>query len=175
VSAATEVKRREIEGLVREANGLLDQHKGRGLSGEVKTQLVAMQETIAAKRGEIEAAEAEDSLRDGFKTADTWLNQPIRSLPHGVNGDDDDKKALERQGWEFKSGLAYAPTSSGKTVRDVRRGRHPRADQLGRRRVRGVPEDDQGRDELRVQGRLLQVLARCWPAPAAPRRWRSRR
>ncbi len=115
MSATTEVKRREIEGLVREANGLLDQHKGRGLPGEVKTQLVAMQATIAAKKAEIEAEEKEAELKTAFTDADTWLNKPIRSLPHGTNGDDDDRKSLERAGWEFKGGMAYAPTSSGKT------------------------------------------------------------
>lgn len=114
MSAATEVKRREIEGLVRDANALLDQHKGRGLPGEVKTQLVAMQETINRKKSEIETEDAEEKLRTDFKTADDWLNKPIRTMAHGVNGDDDDKKSLERAGWEFKGGLCYAPTSSGK-------------------------------------------------------------
>lgn len=120
MSAATEVKRREIEGLVREANGLLDQYKGKGLPGEVKAQLAAMQATINAKRGEIEAEDAEEQLRADFKTADDWLNKPQRSLPHGANGDLDGKKALEAAGWEFKGGMAYAPNSlEGTTVRDL--------------------------------------------------------
>lgn len=114
MSAATEVKRREIEGLVAEANGLLDQYKGKGLPGEVKTTLQAMQATILAKRSEIEAEEKEAELKAAFTQADEWLNKPQRSLAHGVNGDDDDRKALERAGWEFKGGMAYAPTSLGK-------------------------------------------------------------
>lgn len=113
MSAATEVKRREIEQLVREGQGILDQYKN-GLPAEQKTRLAAMQATVVQKRAEIEAEEQEAELKAGFEQADTWLNKPQRKLPHGVNGDDDDRKALERAGWEFKGGMAYAPTSSGK-------------------------------------------------------------
>ena len=115
MSAATEVKRREIESLVNDAKTILEQHKG-GLSGEQKTRLMALKATIEQKRAEVEAEEQEAELKAGFAQADDWLNKPQRRLPHGVNGDDDDRKALERQGWEFKGGLAYAPSSSGKTV-----------------------------------------------------------
>lgn len=114
MSAATEVKRREIEQIVRDAQAIIDQHKG-GLPGEKKTQLAAMQEVVRVKRAEIEAEEQEDELKAGFKQADDWLSKPQRRVPHGINGDDDDRKALERAGWEFKGGMAYAPTSSGKT------------------------------------------------------------
>jgi HK97 family phage major capsid protein len=114
VSAATEVKRREVEQIVKDAQAIIDQYKG-GLPGEKRTQLAAMQATIKTKRAEIAAEEEEDALKAGFTEADNWLNKPQRSMAHGVNGDDDDKKKLERQGWEFKGGLAYAPTSGGKT------------------------------------------------------------
>ena len=116
MSAATDVKRREVEGLIRDAQAIIDKHKDGGLPGEVKTQLAAMRKVIETKRAEIEAAEEEDALKADFKTADDWLNKPQRRTPHGVNGDDDDRKSLERAGWEFKGGLAYAPSSTDQKV-----------------------------------------------------------
>lgn len=113
MSAAIEVKRREIEQITRDAQAILGQYKT-GLPAEQKTKLAAMQKTIADKRAEIEAEEQEAELKAAFNAADDWLSKPQRKLPHGVNGDDDDRKRLERAGWEFKAGTAYAPTSDGK-------------------------------------------------------------
>lgn len=114
MSAAIDVKRQEVAGLIRDAQVILEKHKD-ALPGEAKTQLAAMKQVIATKRAEIEAAEQEETLRSEFKTADDWLNKPQRRLSHGVNGDDDDRKTLQAAGWEFKGGMAYAPTSTGKT------------------------------------------------------------
>jgi len=116
MSAATDVKRKEIEKLFADGQVILNQYKGKGLPAEKKTELAAMRDTIEAKRAEIEAEEAEDELKADFTKTNDWLNKPQRKVPHGVNGDDDDQKALERAGWEFKAGLAYAPTSTGKKV-----------------------------------------------------------
>lgn len=115
MSAATEVKRREVEQLLRDAQAIIDQHKS-GLPAEKKSQLNAMRQTIEAKRAEIEAEEQEAELKTAFTQADDWLNKPQRRTPHGVNGDDDDRKSLERAGWEFKGGIAYGPSSSGDKV-----------------------------------------------------------
>jgi HK97 family phage major capsid protein len=112
MSAAIDVKRREVEQTLRDAQAILDRYKD-GLPAEQQNQLKAMQAVVSTKRAEIKAAEEEETLRQGFAEADTWLTAPQRTLPHGTNGDHDDKKALERAGWEFKGGMAYAPTSSG--------------------------------------------------------------
>lgn len=113
MSAATEVKRREVEQLVRDAQAIIDQYKN-GLPAEQKSRLAAMRATVDAKRAEIAAEEEEAELKAGFEQADDWLSKPQRKMPHGINGDDDDRKRLERAGWEFKGGTAFAPTSDGK-------------------------------------------------------------
>lgn len=120
MSATTDVKRKEVEQIVKDAQAIIDQYKGGGLPGEKKTQLAAMQAAVQTKRAEIAAEEEEDALKAGFDEADAWLNKPQRKIPHGSNADDETKTALERAGWEFKGGLAYAPTSlEGRTVQGL--------------------------------------------------------
>ncbi len=53
------------------------------------------------------------AAEERVKANDRFLSDPERTIPHGINGDDDDQKALRRAGWEVKSGIYGKETSVG--------------------------------------------------------------
>lgn len=97
--------------------------RARTIMAEHKTGLPAAEDQAVSKllteatalRAEIESEQKVAEKNRDLGDLDKFLDEPIRSLKHGVNGDDDDRKALLARGWEFKGGMAYAPTSTGKT------------------------------------------------------------
>ena len=84
-----------------------------GLSGEARVDFDRHKDRAAKLHEQID--QETKRLADDRELADhdRFLTQPQRTLVHGVNGDDDDHKALTDRGWELKSGGWYAPTSSG--------------------------------------------------------------
>jgi HK97 family phage major capsid protein len=114
MSAATVVKREEVQRLHRSGAAILEQYKA-GLPADKAVELKAIKAEIDKRQAEIKLEEDAEVAASEFNNIDKWLNDPIRKVPHGVNGDNDDRKALLAAGWEFKGGYAYAPTSLGKT------------------------------------------------------------
>lgn len=114
MTAETKTKRGEFERYKVRADALMAEYPN-GLPGAKATEFNDLITKMGEIKTEILEMESAEERKIALADADRFLNEPKRTLPHGVNGDDDDRKALERSGWEFKGGMAYAPTSSGKT------------------------------------------------------------
>lgn len=62
-------------------------------------------------RGEIEAARDHERATLDAQGLTNFLNDPINSVKHGINPDEDSKKNILRAGWELKGGMIYGPAS----------------------------------------------------------------
>lgn len=115
MTADTKTKRTEFERFKVRADAMLAEYPN-GLPGAKATEFNDIMTKMSELKTEILDMESAEDRKVALADADRFLNDPIRKVPHhGINGDDDDRKALERAGWEFKGGMACAPTSSGKT------------------------------------------------------------
>lgn len=117
LTAEHRAKVESLEALrVRARTIVADAKKTGGLMPEQDQAISKILADAATLRAEIESeAKIADKDRD-IDDLSKFLDEPIRNLRHGINGDDDDRKSLIARGWEFKAGMAYAPTSLGKTV-----------------------------------------------------------
>lgn len=117
LTAETKSKIEKLEEIrVRARTIMAEGQKTGGLLPE-QDQAVSKLLTEASKlRGEIESDQKTAEYNRDIGDLDSFVSDPLRNLKHGVNGDDDDRKALMARGWEFKGGMAYAPTSTGKHV-----------------------------------------------------------
>ena len=110
MTAETKTKRTEYERYGVRAKALLEEFPN-GLPAAKATEF----DDIVTKMGEIEAdiksTEAAEERKQALEHADRFLNDPQRKIPHGINGDSDDRKKLRDAGWEMKTGIWYAPTS----------------------------------------------------------------
>jgi HK97 family phage major capsid protein len=114
MTAETKTKRTEYERYKVRADAMLAEYPN-GLPGAKAGEFDTLMTKMSEIKAEILESEAAEDRKVALSEADRFLNDPVRRVPHGINGDDDDRKSLERAGWEFKGGMAYAPTSSGKT------------------------------------------------------------
>lgn len=112
-TAETKTKRGEYERYRVRAGAMLDEYPN-GLPGAKATEYDDIVTKMSSLETEILESEAAEDRKAAMTHADRFLNDPVRRVPHGINGDDDDRKSLLASGWEFKGGMAYAPTSSGK-------------------------------------------------------------
>lgn len=83
----------------------------KGLAPDQELQVKTLIEEAQSIKTQIMAEEKLESTKQDLQNLDDFLNRPERNLPHGVNGDDDDRKALQTRGWEFKGGMIFAKTS----------------------------------------------------------------
>lgn len=112
-TATVPEKRSEFEKLSKSMREIIEAAKTKnvGLTGEEITNLDRMEEKRTSLREEIEAEVKRDDYQKSLVESDRWFSDPQRSVPHGVNGDDEGRKALQTSGWEFKGGIIYGPTS----------------------------------------------------------------
>lgn len=82
-----------------------------GMTQEQDLECSALIAEAKTLQGEIRSAESLEQKRVDLQDMDSFLNEPSRSVPHGINADDDDRKRLQNMGWQFKGGLALSPTS----------------------------------------------------------------
>ncbi len=108
-------KRAELETLKARAQAIVDQYSAGGLTAEKNVELTNLTAKCVELAGEIRAERELDEKKSDLNKLDEFLNAPQYKVPHGVGeGDTDTHKALRSAGWEIKSGLVYAPTSTGK-------------------------------------------------------------
>lgn len=108
----------ELEGLRGQAQQLLEAHKD-GLTAEARQQIDALRQQMQAKTVEIETTRADLERKADLQKVTDFLQKPEYKVPHGAEqGSDprDFRKAIESAGWEFKNGIALAPTSLGTKV-----------------------------------------------------------
>ncbi len=87
-----------------------------GLPPEQDQAVTALLEKATELKTIIERESDLENKRQDLKNLDRFLDDPVHKIPHGVNGDDNDRKSLVKAGWEVKNGVVYAPTSlEGKT------------------------------------------------------------
>lgn len=115
MTAELKAKIERLETLRVRARTIMAEHKT-GLPPEQDQAVSKLIADAAVLRDEIEAEQKVADKNRDLGELDKFLDEPLRNLRHGVNGDDDDRKALTARGWEFKAGMAYAPTSLGKHV-----------------------------------------------------------
>lgn len=115
MSTEIATKREEIQKLQARANAILEQYKD-GLPGDKVTELKMIKSERDKRIEEVKAAQDLEEAKADVENIDKWLNEPVRNHPHGINGDDSDRKRLQDAGWEFKSGIAYGPNSLGVPV-----------------------------------------------------------
>lgn len=101
---------------VRARTIMAEAKKTGGLTAEEDQAVSKLLGDASELRAEIESEQKVAEKNRDLGDLDKFLDEPLRTMRHGVNGDDDDKKALLARGWEFKGGMAYAPTSLGKHV-----------------------------------------------------------
>ncbi len=110
MSTEIATKREEIQRLQARANAILEQYKD-GLPGDKVIELKTLKAERDKRVEEVKSFEEMEAARADVNNIDKWLNEPVRQHPHGMNGDDSDKKRLQDAGWEFKGGIAYGPSS----------------------------------------------------------------
>jgi HK97 family phage major capsid protein len=115
MTAELKAKVEKLETLRVRARTIMAEHKT-GLPPEQDQAVSKLLTEATALRAEIESEQKVAEKNRDLGDLDKFLDEPLRNLRHGVNGDDDDRKALVARGWEFKGGMAYAPTSLGKHV-----------------------------------------------------------
>lgn len=114
VTAEIKAKSEKLEQLKLRMKATIDQYP-KGLPADKDVEVTALMGEAKALREEIESDTRLEEKKAELNDIDKFLSDPIRKVPHGINGDSDEKKQLQNAGWEFKGGMAYAPTSSGKT------------------------------------------------------------
>lgn len=115
MSAETKVKRDELQRVHLRAQSLLDSHK-QGLTGEQDLEMSTLLKRAQELKAEIDTELAMEAKAAELADLNDYLNKPEHKVPHGINGDSDDRKRLTRAGWEEKAGVIYAPTSRGELV-----------------------------------------------------------
>lgn len=111
--AAIAEMRDKMERASGRARTILEEAKtrGRALTGEENLEVSALITEAKTLQDSIRSEESLEQKRLDLQNMDEFLNQPLRTVPHGINADDEDRKRLRDMGWEFKGGMAMAPTS----------------------------------------------------------------
>jgi HK97 family phage major capsid protein len=106
--------RDEYEETLTKARTISEQHKA-GITAEKAVEVDALLARCAELKGQIDDERKAVDRKTALDRAHDYLERPdYKGIPRsGGVGDDEpeDKKALARQGWEFKGGIVYAPHS----------------------------------------------------------------
>jgi HK97 family phage major capsid protein len=118
VNAATKEKVGKLETVRMRARTILAEYEKTGLPAEQDLALTALLDEAKSLQGAIDTETKLDDKKRDLADLDRYLDDPVRRIPHGVNGGDhpDERKALQASGWEFKAGMAYKQTSIGVSV-----------------------------------------------------------
>lgn len=112
VSAEVKTRIEELERVRAKVNATLDQYP-HGLTPEKQLEV----DTLMGRGEELKTAIAQQRKMDETKAdlanLSDFLDKPESKIPHGLNGDSDERKALLGAGWEIKNGIIHAPTSLG--------------------------------------------------------------
>src|SRR5215510_5327124 len=112
--------REDLGKVVAQLNAISEAYKLGSMPADKKQQC----DTLVRKGRELKAA-IEEEIKAAARSAeigdlDDFLNKPDNQVPHGIEGEgggvDDERKAMQRAGWEFKSGSIWRQTSVGKSV-----------------------------------------------------------
>lgn len=114
MTAEIKAKRTEHEKYGVKAKALLSEYPNGFPNQERENEFDGYLEKMESLATEIKGAETAEERKAALERHDAFQNAPQRKIPHGINGDDDDRKNLLGAGWEIKAGIVYAPTSSGK-------------------------------------------------------------
>lgn len=91
----------------------LSQEAGEEPSDEQQRDLDVLHEKSIELRTKIEEAKKAVARKDMDELQD-FLNSPKYKAPRAINDDQDGRKSLRQMGWDCKSGIIMAPTSTGK-------------------------------------------------------------
>ncbi len=116
MNAAIRSKTEELTKLGVQGDTLLAETKTTGLSPEIKVKLTAIRERITTLRKELDDEVKVEEAANDLKSLHNFLESPVARIPHGSNGTDSERKNYEQAGWEFKGGMAYKTTSTGRQV-----------------------------------------------------------
>lgn len=115
MSVETKAQQEKYNRLLTQAQDLRGKYPD-AMPDEVDRQLTVIVRDLKTLKGDIDTALRQDATREAIDDAADWFNRPQGNIPHGINGDADDHKALRTAGWETKGGNWYAPTSLGLQV-----------------------------------------------------------
>ena len=85
--------------------------RGVGLTADKDLEVKALIQKAAELQTEIRADVDLDQKAQQLQDMDRFLRDPIPGITHGINADDDERKALLSAGFEIKAGTIFAPTS----------------------------------------------------------------
>lgn len=114
-TASIATKREDVQRRISQAKSILEQYQG-ALPAEKAVQVKALNDEIVKLQGEIDDEVKFEEAKKSINDADKWLNDPVHTVPHGINGDTDDQKALRQAGWELKDNFWHKQTSIGISV-----------------------------------------------------------
>lgn len=117
MNTAIKEKTEKLEKIRVRARTIMAEYEKTGLPPEQDAALTALLDEAKTLQDEIGTETKMESTRRDLADLDRFIDDPVRRIPHGVNGDDDSRKSLLKAGWEVKSGFVYAPHSLlGRTV-----------------------------------------------------------
>ena len=116
MNAALKTKHEDLEKIRVRARTIIAEHKTGGLPAEQELAVNTLLERAATLKAEIESETKLEQKKADLADLDRFLDNPVNRVPHGVNGDDSERKQLAQQGWEVKSGMVYKTTSLGTAV-----------------------------------------------------------
>lgn len=113
-----ETKVEELERIKARVQATIEQNPN-GLTAEKNLEVSMLMDKAGKLREEIVADRALESKKADLANLDDFLNKPVHQVPHGIgdgDGESEDRKAMKTAGWEFKGGMAYKNTSTGKSI-----------------------------------------------------------
>ncbi len=106
--------RGELESLQARGRAIIEEFGAGGLTPEKDKELTTIMTKATEVAGQLAAEKALDERKADLQKLDEFLNAPQYRVPHGdYDGQDDSVKNLRKAGWELKSGMWHAPTSTG--------------------------------------------------------------
>lgn len=110
MNAAIKAKTEELEKIRIRARTIITEHP-QGMPPEQFKAVTDLTESAKKLAEEIKADTKVEEVKSDLVNLDRFLDDPVHRIPHGVNGDSDERKAFVQKGWEIKGGVLYAPTS----------------------------------------------------------------
>lgn len=104
-------KQEKLEKIRIRARTILAAHEKTGLPPEEEQTVNVLLAEAKTIQGEIETETKFAEKKRDLADLDRFLDDPVRTIPHGINPDEESKNALLKAGWEVKSGFVLAPTS----------------------------------------------------------------
>jgi HK97 family phage major capsid protein len=107
-------KRAELETVKARGKAILDQYPNGGMPADVQVNLAELKTKGFELAAEIKAEREVEAAKADFNQLDEFMNKPEYRVAHGdYDGMDESTKSLHKAGWELKSGVWNAPTSTG--------------------------------------------------------------